>query len=111
MLQALEELDTIVPDNYRFAFAMTHFHVSTGLELELAWLEEAVRWPHRDDLALCEVHELIAVWMIKHGRDLTKAYKHFAQAYERVLRLAEYDHDAAYRLVKRPAILVPTIPP
>ena len=52
MLQALEELDPIVPDNHRFAYAMAHFHVATGNELAASWLEEALRWPHSDDLAL-----------------------------------------------------------
>ena len=95
MLQALEELDPIVPDNHRFAYAMAHYHVATGDELELLWLEEALRCPHSDDLALYEIHRRVARSMIFHRRDFTGGYKHFVKAHDHLVRLAEHDRGAA----------------
>jgi len=94
MLQALDELEAIVPDSHRFAFAVAHYHVCIGRELALAYLEEAIRWPMSDDLALFEVHYQIASLMMRLGRDLTKCYKHFVRAYEHLVRLAEHNRNA-----------------
>ena len=103
MLQALDDLDPIVPDSHRFAYAVAHYHVATGAELELSWLEEALRWPQSDDYALCEIHVRVARSMIFDRRDLSRGYRHFVKAHDHLVRLAEHEkHDpwAAFPLVE-----------
>jgi hypothetical protein len=99
---ALDALDDLVPEEFRFAFCAAYGYLSREQEVEERWYEEALNWPSDDMLGQFLVHYWL--WRVTPKENLTKKFGHILGAYDALLELnwrpdfAEQIYNAVFEL-------------
>jgi hypothetical protein len=94
MIRALEQMDDLIPAEYRFAYCLLYSQYVEGPALQLRWLEEVLRWPTDDNVTAARVNLRLGSLMQREGGPLEKAFKHFWAAGRYLLKLTEEERDS-----------------
>jgi hypothetical protein len=94
LVRALEAMDDLVPADYRFAYCLLYAWHVEGEELFRRWLEEALRWPTDDNVAMTWVYHRLGRVVRRQGGPLSKVHQYLLAAGNYLLNLTEEERDS-----------------